>query len=271
MAKRKDLIWLKRISIFLASGLIVYFFVMTIILPVSGFKMDPRQNNKALDRLLVPDLEWKLKVSDSIKSKAADLVSTESYLLSKLEMAENDSISLTVSLRDSSISLVVKGVTIYSAKIYSYSISQILKDSDPFILSQWLSKPFTIESYYSSIPKIPVLYKKAPKDTIEANSQLEPDPLAESLDPVFYTFQFEPRLSLTVSQIEAPDKSKLKGLKSYRRSLKLIARKKVLHSLVKGEPLEFVPGINISTDQKAARVIFRALPEGADMALQLPL
>jgi transketolase len=41
-------------------------------------------------------------------------------------------------------------------------------------------------AFFKPIPKTPILYKKAPKDTIEAMSQPEIDPLDDNLDPVAF-------------------------------------------------------------------------------------
>jgi len=267
---RKDLVWIKRIALLIAAGLLIYFIIMTVIIPVSRFNIEIPEKITGKDNFNYSDLNWQLKVGDSVKNKTIALLSQEAFLLSRLVMTKSDSISLAVSLQDSSISLVVQGVTIYSAKIQAFWISNAIKKTDSFILAQWLSLPFTVNTHFSSIPKVPVLYKKAPKDTIEAMNQLELDPMKDDLDPVYFSMNLDRKLFLRFEQAEKPVKGNIKQLKAYKRQLKTTYRKEIFYHLLRFSPIEFVPEIKIVLDKKAARVIYRALPVDAFVAIQLP-
>ncbi len=268
---KNTLLWIKRIAIFLALAIMVYFTMMTVVIPVSRYKIILPEKTSEYDKVFPTDLNWELTADDSVKHQAKMMISEEAYLLSRLEMAESDSICLAMSFEDSTISLVIQGVTIYSSKIQSFQISSSLKKSDPFTLAQWLSVPFTVENHYSSIPKVPVLHKMAPKDTIEAMNQIMLDPLKNDLDPVFYSLYLDRRLILNFEQEELPGNDNTKQLKIYRREIKLDDRRTILKHLVRFSPIEFVPKINVVLDKKTARVIYRAIPDHALVSLQLPL
>lgn len=269
--KSKGLIWVASIVVFFALCFFAYFFALTVVMPVSNYKLEiPIQKKKAENKIFYPDQEWRAATSDSVKNQVLDIITTESFLLSRLEMTKTDSISMAVSLKDSVISLVVQGVTIYKAKIQSYTVSNAILKSDPFALAHWLSKPFVIDTHYASIQKAPVLYKKAPKDTIEAMNQLELDPFKDDMDPVYISFELDRKLTLVIEQAEALEKGNLKKLKEYRKTRRAIVNKSILTNLMNRTPVEFVPEINIVIDKKAARVIYRALPVDAYVALQLP-
>jgi len=267
--KRKDLIWIRRIAFAFAMVLVVYYIIMTAIIPVSRFKIETREEKQSKNKLFLPDLTWRETVNDSIKNKTIELSSAESFLLSKLEMTDSDSISLAISLEDSSATLVVQGVTIFNAKIQAYQVSHAFKKIDPFVLSYWLSAPFVVDTHYSSVPKVPVLYKKAPKDTIEASSQIEPDPLRDDLEPVHFMLRLKPGLTIKFEQAEDPEKGYRRTLKVYKRKLRVRARRNIFNHLIRFTPIEFVPEIKIVLDKKSARVIYRALPVDALVALQL--
>jgi hypothetical protein len=267
--KRKDLVWIMGISLTIALILAGYFLAMTVVIPVSNYKIEIPEEKPGDSKLFRPDPVWQSTVGDSIKNKAIDLISSESFLLSKLELTTSDSINMAISLKDSSVMLVVQGVTIYSAKIQSYSFSHYFSKINPFDLALWLSKPFVIDSHYSSIPKVPMLYKKAPKDTIEAMSQLELDPLKDDLDPIEFQLNLDRKLNLVFMQAELPEKGTMKQLKIYHRSMRAIARKDIFDHLSKFKPIEFVPEINIVIDKKAARVIYRAIPVNASVSIRL--
>jgi len=269
--KSKVLIWVASIAVFFAVCFLAYFVTLTVILPVSRFKIDiPLQKKKAENKIFYPDQEWRASTNDSLKNNVLDIITTESFLLSRLEMTKTDSISMAVSLKDSLISLVVQGVTIYKAKIQSYTVSNAILKTDPFALAHWLAKPFVIDTHYASIQKAPVLYKKAPKDTIEAMNQLELDPFKDDMDPVYISFELDRNLTLVIEQAEPLEKGNLKKLKDYRKAQRAIVNKSILTNLLNRTAVEFVPEINIVIDKKAARVIYRALPVDAFVALQLP-
>jgi len=268
--KNKSLIWIVSIALFIAVGFFVYFLAITVLIPVSRFKIEiPIQKKNAENKIFYPNQEWQLATNDSVKNKVLDIIITESFLLSRLEMTKTDSISMSVSLKDSVVSLVIKGVAIYKAKIQSYQVSNAILKTDPFVLAHWLAKPFIIDTHYASIQKNPVLYKKAPKDTIEAMNQLELDPFKDDMDPVYISFNLNRNLVLVFEQAEPLEKGNLKKLKDYRNGRRSLVNKTIISHLLHFTPIEFVPEISIVIDKKAARVIYRALPVDATVALQL--
>jgi hypothetical protein len=267
---RKGLFWIIGIAVFIAIGFLVYFVTLTVVLPVSNFKIEiPVQKKNSENKLFLPDQEWRQNTIDSVKNEVIDIVSTESYLLSRLEMTKTDSISMAISLKDSLVSLVIQGVTIYRSKIQSYNVSNALLKTDPFVVAHWLAKPFVIDNYYASIQKTPILYKKAPKDTIEAMSQVEMDPFKDDLDPVYISFEMDRKLTLVFEQSEPLEKGTLKKLRDYRKNLRAIINKSTVSHLLNHTPVEFIPEISIVIDKKSARVIYRALPVNALVAIQL--
>ncbi len=268
---RKDLLWIKRISFAFALGIVSYFVLMTVIIPVSRFKIINPEENPENKKATGNEINWQISDDDSLINRAIKLKTSEAFLLSRLEMAKSDSISLAISLKDSSISLVVQGVAIYSSKLQYFKISNVFIKTDPFILAQWLSKPFVVDTHYSSIPKTPVLYKKAPKDTIEAMNQLELDPLKDDLIPVHFTLSLDRKLLLNFEQAQDSVSVKPRLIRSYKREMRNIRRNNILKHLLRFSPVEIVPEINIVIDKKAARVIYRALPEKALVAIQIQL
>jgi len=266
---RKDLVWIKRITFILVVSLLVYFILMAVIIPVYRFNIPATVDESGSKNPHKPEKVWQFNDNDSLLNRAVDLKSREAFLLSRLEMAESDSISMAISLKDSSVALVVQGVTIYSAKIKEYKISRVFAKTDPLILAGWLSKSFVVDTHYASIPKTPVLYKKAPKDTIEAMSQLEPDPFKDELNPVYFTLILNRNLILSFEQEGGNEDGDNEGLKLYQKQLRSIEQKRIVKKLGSFTPLDFIPGIKIVIDKNAARVIYRAIPENAFVALQI--
>jgi len=265
----KNLIRIVRIAIAFATIFLAYFIVITVFIPVSRFKIKFPEEIPAKEKLPFPDAKWQESVDDSTKNVVLNLINREAFLLYRMELSESDSISAVISLKDSSVALVMQGVTIFSSKIQAYKISEALYKVNSFALSQWASKPFVVDTYFSSIPKTPVLYKKAPKDTIEAMSIPEMDPLKDDMDPVYFTLNLDRQLKINFIQAEIPDKEFIKRVKEYKNDMRTITRKDIFSHLLNFSPMEFVPEINIVIDKKAARVIYRAMPEKSLVALQI--
>jgi len=100
-------------------------------------------------------------------------------------------------------------------------------------------------------------------------SQPEIDPLKDDLDPVYFTLNLDRQLTLNFIQAEIPEMGFLRKLKVYKKEMRGIERKKIIASLLSFTPVEFVPRVNIVLGKKAARVIYRAAPEHALVAIQL--
>jgi hypothetical protein len=265
----KKQIWFIIIALVFALGLFGYFLAMTVFLPVSHYKIGVVEEKPVKKKDAHSELKWNVNVADSLKAKTIEMLNRRAFLLSRLEMTKIDSISMAVSLKDSTVDLVVQGVTIYSARIQSYTVSSVFNKTNPFVLARWLSFPFTVATHYASIPQVPVLYKKAPKDTIEAMNQLEMDPLKDDIDPVSFRLNLDPKLTLSFEQAEKPEKGTTRHIKAYQRQVMALQRREIFEHLLRFEPIEFIPEIHLVIDKKAARVIYRALPINALVAIQL--
>jgi hypothetical protein len=266
---RKELVWIVRIGLLTGLCFAVYFILMTAIIPAARFSIEPEENNPSKAKSFLSYIDWQSSVNDSIRNIGVSLASKEAFLMAKIGMTPGDSISLEISIPDSTVSLVVQGVSLFTAPIISCRTSKAFKKIDPFYLSYWLSTPFVVDTHYASLPKIPVLYKKAPRDTIEALSQLEPEPLKDSIDPVFFTLILDRDLSISFEQYEKPLKMNHRAIRAYRHKLDNIEKKDIFYNLIRFRPVKLVPDIRIVLDKKSARVIYRALPVDAKVALQI--
>jgi hypothetical protein len=208
---------------------------------------------------------------DSLLDKAAGYAFSEAFLLAKLDMAKEDTTSLIVNLKDSTVSLSIQGVTSFESPISGFEYSKILEKSDPFLTAKYFSWPFKIEEYFSSVPKIPVIVRKAPKDTIEAASMPEPTMLEENDQYVSFRLNLDRKLSIVFEQDSIPDTIDNRSMDHYRRRQKQLNRKSVRKALTGSVPYDYLPEIKVRLERDDALVIFRALPENADIAVRLGL
>ena len=247
---------------------VIYYTLIIAVIPVLNYEyILPEQNPKS--RGPKHDLSQYYSLPDSLMNRSKELANNEAYLLARLEMAKDDSICIALDLKDSSVSLIVQGVTIYSSRISSYKSSSLFSKSDPFLTSLYFSWPFRIEEYSASIPKIPVIIRKAPRDTIEAASLPEPGQLEESQNYVLFQFKLDRKLGIIFEQDSISDLIDKKAIKYFIRQQKKVKKKAIRNALIRAGPMEYLPEIHVKLNRQAALVIFRAFPENADIAIRL--
>jgi len=247
---------------------VIYYTLIIAVIPVMNYKyIIPEQKPKSKGPK--HDLSVYYSLPDSLIDRSKELANKEAYLLAKLEMTRNDSICMALDLKDSTVSLIVQGTTIYSSKITSYKSSSIFAKNDPFLTSLYFSWPFKIKEYSSSVPKIPVIIRKAPKDTIEAASLPEPGQLEENQQFISFQIKLDRKLGITFEQDSISDHIDRRTIKHYIHQLKKVKKKAVRDALIRAGPMEYLPEIHVKLNRQAALVIFRAIPENADIAIRL--
>lgn len=189
----------------------------------------------------------------------------KAFCLAKLAMAAEDSVALSVNLPDSIATLEISGVTVFSVKISKTRISRVFCRADEYALSAMLSKPFVVNRYISSIRKEPVVHKVAPKDTTEYKPDAPPD--TSKVEYVNFILETNDGIRLYVYQETSGNVSA-----SFRRFVfDITDRMRNAAVIVKSMALfrkpAFNPYIKIVVPQKAARIIFRAIPQRGKFAV----
>jgi hypothetical protein len=117
--------------------------------------------------------EWQNKVESGKDTAALSpeewmLLREKAYLNARLTMAANDSLGLTINLRDSVVQLETKGVVLRQVKFADAEIPNFFRSFHPSLYVKTFSKPFKISEFGGTIVKEPITVVKAPKDSIEA-------------------------------------------------------------------------------------------------------
>jgi len=238
---------------------LVYYLIMTMLSPFKKVEEFREQFSFKQDE--------KNKVDERIFSDSSylNLYKEKAWLQSKIAMAESDSIYLTIDLPDSTVNLEISGVVVHSTIIKRQKISKILKYGDDYIISSLLSKPFSTLKNYSSIPKMPLMIKMAPRDTSEFKPDIIPD--TADYEPVNYIMQLENGIVIQVYQEEKQNSGDgfhlfLFDFK-YRLKNALITMKSILTFKVP----EYHPFIKLRLPRTDAKIIYRALPEHGQIAV----
>jgi hypothetical protein len=247
------------VLIILLITFIVYYSAMMIASPgrklkafTEEFSFKPSGKNKIDERIFTDSSYLKL-----LKERA--------FLQSRIAMAETDSIYLTINLADSIINLEICGVSVYSSKFSRQQVSKILRTGNKYILSTMFSRPFTVSEDYSSIKKVPLMIKMAPKDTSEFKPDIIPD--TADVEPVNYIMETENGTRFIFYQEEKMNPGD--GLHQFYFDLRFRLRNFVisLRSILGFKIPEYHPYIKLRIPRADAKIFYRGLPENGQIAV----
>ena len=200
--------------------------------------------------------------------KAQDMEMELAFLKNKMALSALDSVYISLDIPDSQIILEIKGVPVLKSKIYKIFMTKKFDKISHNQTMVWLSSPFTLQKKDATIPKLPMVFKKAPKDTTEA--KLASDiPVATDTGAVYYNLQFNRGLILDVEQVEEPGPENAKVINDYLAEKKKKAAIEALRLALKFEAPEQYMHIKILIKQEDAKAIYRAIPREAELALKL--
>lgn len=189
----------------------------------------------------------------------------EAYLKSRLQLAENDSINLSLNLKDSILSIEIKGTMVYSVPIQNIKKSNIFNHIDKDVLVNYFSTPFCVLQQKATFLKEPLIIKKAPKDTTEASkNNVQADTSIPNL--IACNLYTDKDLIINIRQFENHDKV---GLYKYQFSYNLQLTNLQLKKIIRLEVPDYIPWIQLEIDKKNAVAIFRALPEHAFISIRI--
>jgi hypothetical protein len=200
--------------------------------------------------------------------KIIALENERAFQKNRLALAENDSVYFILDVPDSALWLEIKGVPVRKTHVRLMEVSNRFSLISHENLLPWISEPFTLQSDMATIPKMPIVVKQAPKDTIEAQKSAAPNPIETT--PVFFTLYFDRNLVIEIEQADlTPEQEELEAVMNY----KEIKRKESNRSMIETlrnpqQPNRLLP-IRIVIDEADARAIYRAIPTKTHLLLKL--
>ncbi|MGE4587262.1 MAG: hypothetical protein AB7D05_07970 [Mangrovibacterium sp.] len=197
------------------------------------------------------------------------LYKEKDWLQTRLQIARTDSISLSVNLPDSTMQIELKGVVLKKIRLLDFRADCFLRELQPIAYHHLFGKQARAERVIASIPKQPLVIKKAPKDTLEAGVPRLPADSAR-INPVSWMMQLDNGVILQIRGMAAPEAARGSG----RASGFIIARylrqtfRDMAYALVFRVP-EYQPEIRLVIPLSDAIAVFRALPETPLVCIRL--
>ncbi len=195
------------------------------------------------------------------------LLKDRAYYSAQFEASKSDSICLIVNIPDSTVALYLKGVMVHSAKLEHFKISPLFKAINPAISNYAKSLPFKGMGQISTIRKMPLMVKIAPRDTSEYTPDVVPD--TTDLEPVNFIIELKPNVQLYFYESNSSQSSD--GFSHFKFDLKERIRtlKQDFKRISKFNYPVYKPYIRIRINKRDAKIIYRALPNKGQVILML--
>jgi len=188
-----------------------------------------------------------------------------------LSLAKQDSVGLVINLKEKKASLMLKGIEIHNSNIISYELDPIFKGiQSPAYRKLFTSPVNNVSEEFSSLVKIPIVKRKAPKDTLEAMQialQLAKNPVAPPVDPAYVNYKMEYGFQLFFAQNEWISEDEKALQKKFEADLRKLKRENNKNALLNFKNPTYVPALVLHLEGKEIRSIYRAIPKNADFVL----
>jgi hypothetical protein len=239
----------------------IYYAIMMIMAPVK--KLEDLRNEYGYKK------DEKVKLDEKLftDSTYLTLYKEKTFFQSRIEMAETDSIYLTISLSDSIINMGISGVVVHSSKITKLKYSKILRNGDDYIITSLLSRPLSIINDFSSIEKEPLMIKMAPKDTSEFQPDIIPD--TADYEPVNYILEMNNGITIFVYQSEKIKPGDRIRLLRFDFRYRLRSTLQSLKSVVTFKIPDYHIFIKIRLPRSDSKIIYRAIPKRGQITVHL--
>jgi hypothetical protein len=253
----------QRLALFAAFAVTVFFILFIPVAVLPGLNAELKFHNDTINYRYLPDIQ-----DDSARIVIDSLLSKRSLLNAKLLSSQSDSVVCVINLADSTLSLLLKGVPVFESKFIAYHKSPIFKKYSNASLAEWSAYPFTVSRSISSITKLPIIYRRAPKDTAEAALQQSSLELFEEREETWFSLYTDRNLEIQMGQDESKSFNSFLHRNKFFSNVRRNNYKRKLSALKEFNIPEYVSYIKIITTASDARVIYRALPENALIVLK---
>ncbi len=197
-----------------------------------------------------------------------ELMHQKTFLEARIALAGNDSIGITIDLRDSLVRLETRGVILREIQFSEAEISRFFRSLGPAPYAAIFSKPFRINEIEGTIVKEPIKVKKAPRDTTEAALQIS---TVDTSRVEFIEWHLQLDSSFVVSFIQNDGKAgpfnwptmKYRFRRHYQTLLE------TYRALSRFRLPAYLPEITVFIPGNEAKSFYRALPRNGMVAIKL--
>ena len=240
-----------------AKFILIIIVILILFFSIQSFRGSIKAVNRFDQRYLTGDsLTIKASTNDALYAMLND----KAFLQASLELADGDSIGLSINMQDSTVNLVLKGIVLYSCRMDGFRISPIFSKLGRQGILELSSRPLTILTDTANILKVPIRTIKAPKNEEEAALQVNLAAPDTTQEYVALRLETEPNFILAFEQVPA---AVPKNAGTYHRFLAYHQNKalwSLWQNLLTFKTPDYRPTIRIYLPPDEVKSIYRALP-----------
>ncbi len=190
------------------------------------------------------------------------------WLETRYQISQTDSISLSVNLKDSLLQLELKGVVLKSTKLLDFQCDQLLGQLRSGAYHHFFGVQAKGLEHLSTIEKVPLVVKMAPKDTAEFNRQSQVKEIAKP-EAVHWVMQLDNDIELRIEGTNSESRSDWwRGQQFWwKQDMRKLGTK--LKSTARFRVPDYQPSISLVISESDAKAIYRALPVYPLVAIRL--
>jgi hypothetical protein len=192
------------------------------------------------------------------------LLKEESFLKSRLAMAAQDSVCLTVDLLDSLVTLEIQGVVVHKVKASKILKSSLFDHINPQVFIKRFSYPQDIDSVDASFQKLVFTEKEAPADTNQQTELVIPD--TAKIDPAYVRMFLNSDVILTLREGGILNKKEITKI-SRQRQLEYSLN--FLKEIGNFKIPDYTPWIEVEIPGRDIRTIYRSIPHKAIVTVRI--
>ncbi len=212
-------------------------------------------------RLVNNEIDAQLLTDDKRSKDTAwlRLYKEKDWLETRFQIARTDSISMSVNLSDSTLQIELKGVVLKKTKILDFKADRFLYQLNPGAYHHLLGKQAKASAVVASIPKEPLIVKKAPKDTIEAEASATTID-STKIEVVHWILKLDNQILLKIEGVDPAAKSDRWKSQKFWMSQNLSRTWNDLKQTMVFKKPDYFPEIRLVIPEADARAFYRALP-----------
>jgi len=246
---------------------VVYTVLAVVALQYTFFSVSAvRKRMNAINR----EIDVKLLTPSDAKKDTAwlRLYKEKDWLETRLQIARTDSISMSVDLLDSTLQIELKGVVLKKSKMLDFKADRFLYRLNPAAYHHLLGKQAKADRVVSSIPKEPLIIKKAPKDTADVQDGTATVDTTKT-EVVHWVLNLDNKVVIKIEGVDPGSGSDWwEGQKFWMfQDLKQTATE--LGKTVLFKSPEYFPEIRIIIPEADAKALYRALPVSPLVCIRL--
>jgi hypothetical protein len=187
------------------------------------------------------------------------LYKEKDWLETRFQIARTDSISMSVDLLDSTLQMELKGTVLKKSKILDFKADRFLYQLNPGAYHHLLGKQAKADTVISSIPKEPLIIKKAPKDTAEVEDGTAMIDTSK-IEVVHWVLKLDNQVVLKIEGVDQDAKSDWWASQKFWLFQNLKQTGQDLRRTILFKTPEYYPEIRLIIPEADARAFYRALP-----------